>query len=142
MHNITKISKTLYCRFRSFLRYGMISVFVTIIDVLVSRVSEITFDPVVANTIGVIVGFIIQYFLTAQHVYNNKDLRTFIVFLLTFFIGLILANVIVFFSRNFLFVDMETNLAFLISKGFSIVVPFFITYFIRKKFIVTICDER
>lgn len=118
---------------KAFIMYGLISVFVTVIDVIVSRVSEFAFSPVIANTIGVVVGFIIQYFLTARHVYNTKSIKSFLIFLGTFFINLLMANAIVFVCRTYVFGNATTNIAFLVSKGASIVLPFFITYFIRKK---------
>ena len=44
---------------KTFVTYFLISVLVTVIDVIVSRVCEIWFKEVIANTIGVVVGFII-----------------------------------------------------------------------------------
>lgn len=129
---INKI-KSQFIAHKSFISYGLISIFVTVIDVIVSRFSENFFSPIVSNTIGVIVGFIIQYFLTARHVYNTKSIKSFLVFFGTFLINLFLANSIVFVCRTYIFGNSKSNIAFLISKGASIVLPFFITYFIRKK---------
>lgn len=118
---------------KAFLLYGIISVFVTLVDISVCRISEIWLESVAANTIGVITGFIIQYFLTARHVYNKNNLKSFIVFLWTFFVGLVFANSIVYIFRTFVFVGSDSGIAFMISKGFSIVLPFFLMYFLRKK---------
>jgi putative flippase GtrA len=57
---------------KKFLMYGIIGAFVTVIDVLVCMGSEVFSNAVIANTFGVVTGFIIQYFLTAKHVYNEK----------------------------------------------------------------------
>ena len=135
MEKLIVFAKKQYLEHKSFIIYGFISVLVTVIDVITCRICELFFRPVFSNTLGVLVGFIIQYILTSRHVYNSKNLRTFIVFLLTFFIGLILANTIVFASRTYLFNNSESEISFLVSKGFSIVLPFFVTYYLRKIFI-------
>lgn len=128
--------KIQYVKHRAFLTYGFISVFVTLLDMIASRASEyLLHNAVWANTIGVVTGFIVQYFLTARHVYNSKNKKTFFLFLVTFFIGLLLANGIVFICRSYLFHGSGTTIAFLVSKGFSIVIPFFFIYYLRKKLI-------
>lgn len=126
---------------------------VTIIDVLISAASEflltICADNVlplnsiyiISNTLGIISGFIIQYFLTARHVYNVKNLRSFIVFLATFFVNLLMADTIIFIFRTLVFDNANTTVAFLSSKLASIVFPFFITYFIRKKLMPTVKEK-
>ena len=107
--------------------------FVTVIDIAVCRVCEFFFSPVVSNTFGVVTGFIIQYFLTSKHVYNTKNMKSFAIFLVTFLMGLALANGIVYVCRALVFRGRDTALAFLVSKGASIVIPFFFLYFVRKK---------
>lgn len=132
MNHLLKTGKDLIVKHKAFLMYGIISVFVTVIDVIVCRLCEKFATPVIANTIGVITGFIIQYFLTARHVYNTKSIKSFIIFLATFLLNLLMANGIVYVCRTFIFDNSTTNFAFLVSKAASIVFPFFITYFIRK----------
>lgn len=118
---------------KSFLLYGSISVFVTVIDIIVCRICELFASVVLANTIGVVTGFTIQYFLTAKHVYKTKGIKSFFIFFSTFLFNLLMADGIVYFCRVFVFNHSSNNAAFLISKGISIVLPFLITYFIRKK---------
>ncbi len=134
--------KSILSEHKGFLAYGIISVVVTVIDVIVSRVSEgflgmfidaVSVIPVIANAIGVVTGFIIQYFLTAKFVYNTKSTKSFVVFLATFFLNLLFATAIVYLFRTVIFENSDSMIAFLISKGASIVLPFFVTYFIRKK---------
>ncbi len=142
---MTKISESLKVQIRlhrSFLLYGIISVFVTLIDAATCRICEIWLSSVAANTVGVVTGFIIQYFLTARHVYNKNNIKSFIVFLWTFFVGLIFANIIVYVFRTFVFKGADSILAFLTSKGFSIVLPFFLMYFLRKKFMPVADDSK
>ena len=115
--------------------YFLISVFVTLVDVVVSRVSERFVDIVIANTIGVITGFVIQYFLCTKKVYAGSSVKTAVIFFITWLLGLGLANLIVYLVRVQLFDNREGLIYYLIGKGASIAIPFFITYFIRKKLI-------
>lgn len=119
----------------------MISVFVTLIDIATCRLCEMWISPVAANTVGVVTGFIIQYFLTSRHVYKNGNIKSFVVFLWTFFVGLIFANSIVYVFRTYIFIETDENFAFLISKGFSIVLPFFLMYFLRKRYMPVAGDS-
>lgn len=118
---------------KAFIRYGLISAFVTVIDVIVCRVCEQFTQVVIANTIGVVTGFIIQYFLTAKYVYNTRSKKSFLIFLATFFLNLLMANAIVFVLRTFVFNGSTERIPFLVSKAASIVFPFFISYYIRKR---------
>lgn len=142
MGKIVRFLKVQIRLHKSFLLYGMISVFVTIIDVAICRLCETWISSVAANTVGVVSGFVIQYFLTARHVYNKNNIKSFLVFLWTFFIGLIFANSIVYVFRTYVFAGSDSSLAFLTSKGFSIVLPFFLMYFLRKKYMPASDDRK
>jgi putative flippase GtrA len=108
---------------------------VTVLDVAASRLCELFLPLVAANTIGVVLGFTVQYFLVSNRVYNSRNTATFVKFLLTFFLGLLLANGIVWLFREQFFGGSDSLLAFAVSKGASIVLPFFAIYFIRKAWI-------
>ncbi len=120
---------------KTFVTYFLISVLVTVIDVIVSRVCEIWFKEVIANTIGVVVGFIIQYILCSHKVYKSKSVKTLIIFFVTWLMALGLADLIVYVVRQLIFKGSDGMIAFLTAKGASIVIPFFITYFVRKALI-------
>ena len=120
---------------RSFVIYFLISVFVTLVDIVVSRFSERFVDVVIANTIGVVTGFIIQYFLCTRKVYAGSSIKTAIIFFVTWLLGLGLANLIVYVVRVLIFENRDGIIYYLIGKGASIAIPFFVLYFIRKKLI-------
>ena len=138
---ITEIKKFITER-RDFFVYSMICVFVTVIDVIVSRVSELWLPEVAANALGVCVGFIIQYFLCSRKVYRSKTKRTLIVFFLTWLFGLGLASLVIYVVRVLIYHRDEGLIAFAVAKGASIVIPFFITYFLRKALISPGSDEK
>ena len=142
MNSFTNFLKNQIILHKAFILYGLISVFVTLIDVATCGICEIWIPSVAANTVGVVTGFIIQYFLTARHVYNKSNTKSFIVFLWTFAVGLIFANLIVYVFRTFIFDGSDSTIAFLVSKGFSIVLPFFLMYFLRKKYMPVANNEK
>lgn len=125
--------QNIFQKHKAFIMYGLISVFVTVIDVVVCRLCERFTLIVVANTIGVVTGFIIQYFLTARHVYKTMSRKSFVIFFATFLLNLAMANGIVYLFREIIFMGSRESIPFLVSKAASIVIPFFITYYIRKK---------
>lgn len=145
---------SLFHEHKAFIMYGLISVFVTVIDVVVTACAEFLLSsfvfsasnsgtvPVLSNTIGVVTGFIIQYFLTARHVYNVSSIKSFAIFLGTFFINLLFANTVIYIFRSLIFKNSSSPTAFLVSKAASIVLPFFITYFIRKFLMPTGEEEK
>ena len=138
---VTAIKKFITER-RDFFVYSLICVFVTVIDVIVSRISEIRFPAVVANALGVCTGFVVQYFLCSRKVYRSKTKRTLIVFFLTWLFGLGLASLVIYVVREIIYNGDEGLIAFAVAKGASIVIPFFITYFLRKALISPGSDEK
>ena len=124
-----------YREHKEFVHYLLISVAVTIVDIVVARVLESLVGIVIANTVGVLTGMVLQYAMLTKKVYRNSDVRTLVIFALTFILGLIMANLIVFLCREYLFANSESLIAFLISKGCSIVIPFFGIYFLRRRLI-------
>ncbi|MGL6121381.1 MAG: GtrA family protein [Fusobacteriaceae bacterium] len=136
MNRLAQIIQKKYKKNKTIINYGGISILVTVIDVFVSRFLESYTSIILANTLGVISGFIIQFFLTSKYVFRNKSRYAFFVFFLTFLFGLLLANAIVYVVRVVAFNSGDTLLSFAFSKAFSIVIPFFIIYIVRKKLIL------
>jgi putative flippase GtrA len=87
---------------------------------------------IAANTIGVVSGFIIHYFLSSKAVFNTRyGVGGFAIYLVTFILGLILANALIFMCYEYMFSPYQMDLRILLSKAVSIVVPFFALYYLR-----------
>ena len=112
---------------RSFVIYFLISVFVTLVDIVVSRVSERFVDVVIANTIGVVTGFVIQYFLCTRKIYAGSSIKTAVIFFVTWLFGLGLANLIVYVVRVLIFENREGIIYYLIGLVISCGMAFLIT---------------
>jgi putative flippase GtrA len=86
-----------------------------------------------ANTAGVILGFIIHYILSSKSVFDmDYGVTGFIVYMGTFIVGLALADYLISTSYNHIFQYLPENIRFLLSKGVSLVVPFFVLYYARR----------
>lgn len=120
---------------QKFSNYFLISLFLTFFDIIFSRFCEKFTGAVEANTISLIFGFIIQYFLCAKKVYQNNSVRMALIFFLTWLLALSMADGIVYVFRVIIFEKRKDFTYFLVAKGFSIVVPFFFIYFLRKRLI-------
>jgi len=117
------------------IKYLCYSILVTIIDVVIVWILYRPFhiNILAANTVGVVTGFLVHYLLASKSVFNlNYGVIGFIIYLSTFLLGLILANGLIYIGEFSLFKSMPINISFLLSKGLSIVVPFFVLYFLRK----------
>lgn len=115
--------------------YFLNSCFVTGLDVacvwLLYKVCHV--NVVVANTAGVLLGFIVGYILTAKFVFNTaKGVLGFAIFFGTFLIGLVLADWLIYMGETVLFIGFHEQIRFLCSKGLSVVVPYFVMYGLRK----------
>jgi len=107
--------------------YFLISVTVTIIDFLILYTCmNLTDNIIFSNTLGIVTGASIQVNLNYRYVYrhflNKIDILFFVI---TFVANLLMANGLIFMSYSIL------NFNILVSKGISISIPFFITYFTR-----------
>lgn len=120
---------------RPLLSYLFNSVVVTVLDSVIVWILYrlLKVDLLVSNTVGVITGFIVHYILSVKAVFRTKyDTVSFIVYLATFLFGLVLADYLIYIGEHNLFLNAGADASFLLSKGISIVLPFFLLYFIRK----------
>lgn len=110
-------------------KYFMVSCLVSVIDFFISNLlyKVVNLNYLTACNIGIILGFVVQYFICTKYVFKTQiTISSIIVFLATFFVGIALADGTMWSSYRLLY------LSFFISKILSMGLPFFITYFIRK----------
>lgn len=115
--------------------YFINSCIVTVLDFLTVLFLYKVFhvNIVLANTAGVLLGFLVGYFLAARYVFQKADsIVGFLIYFLTFLMGLIFADWLIYKGEYVLFSEMQEYFRFLFSKGLSIVVPYFFIYYIRK----------
>ncbi len=110
-------------------KYTLISSIAGVVDISLAyylyRVTELHY--LLASNLGIAVGFIFQFIAGMKYVFIPRNyLESFIVYLVTLFLGVFIANGILWFSYSVI------RLSFLISKFLSMVLPFFIIYSIRR----------
>jgi len=111
-------------------KYFIVSCVSTIIDFSLSYLlyKKIGLNYLFSTNLGIFCGFIFQYFTSMKFIFtNNKHIKSFAIYITTFFVGLTLANITIWISFNVM------NLSFSFAKMLSIAMPFFMTYFIRKR---------
>lgn len=111
-------------------KYFVISMLASVIDFAISYLSfeKIKVSYLFANNAGIISGFLFQYTVSNMYIFETKSSFTsFMIYLTTFLLGIVLANGTIFIGYDLL------NASFLFSKVLSMVVPFFVMYFIRKR---------
>ena len=141
---------------KNFVNYFLISCTVTVIDFalvlictkvlahyypdpavicIIPKFLEFSMTEIIANTVGVVTGFTIQYILCTRKVYAGSDWKTFAAFFGTFLIGLALADILYGGAMEVVFHGEKTFFPMVVSKGVSVVIPYFVMYFLRKALI-------
>ena len=140
MEGTFKVLKQWFHDHYHFSVYFCICVFVMVLDIVVSFLVEklclfftdVSLSALIGNAVGVFVGFVVQYVLCTKKVYAGSSGRTLAIFFATWVIGLLFTEAIVYVVRTLIFKNAEGMFYFLVAKFFSVVFPFFLTYFIRK----------
>lgn len=110
-----------------FYRYFISACIAAAVDVAVTTALFMSgFGLLTANITGNIHGLAVQYYISSRYVFNVRiNVRSFLIHLLTFLIGLILCNTTIWVFYN------QLHAGFLLSKAASIGVPFYFTYNLR-----------
>ncbi|WP_069999813.1 GtrA family protein [Cellulosilyticum sp. I15G10I2] len=117
------------------IKYFIYSVLAAVIDggLVWLLISYFDVSLVYANTTGVILGFFIHYVLASKSIFNAAyGLLGFLIYIGTFVVGLFLAGGLISLCYQYVFYFLSRELNFLFSKGVSLIVPFFVLYFMRK----------
>ncbi len=92
------------------------------------------FHIVIINTMAIVFGAVIHYFLTSIFVFKiKKNAASVLVYVLSFGIGVILQNGVIWLFYDFLLESRSQGVRYAVSKALSLAIPFFVVYFIRKK---------
>lgn len=113
----------------SIFRYFIVSCLVSIFDFIIAYIlfKVLMIHYLMACNLGIVGGFLLQYYLCVSYVFEKSSfLNSFTIFLATFIFGFILADITMWISYNLM------EFSFIVSKGLSMVIPFFLTYLFRK----------
>ena len=136
MNNLFKLEKNMPHCYR-IVKYVLCSVATALLETAVGWVllHLLPYGIVAANTVAIIIGAIVHYFLTLLLVFEKrKNAKSFAVYIVTFLLGLVLQNAIIWAFYEQLLINQTEIFRFVISKGMSLVIPFFLLYYIRSYF--------
>lgn len=134
-----------YKKFKKIFQYLFFSILSTLLDTTVVWIAFhiLNLNLTIANTAGVITGFFLSYFLSLKTVFDTRHgIGAFAIYGSTSIIGLILANYLITTTYAFSIAYFSKWFAFLLSKGVSIVLPFFVMYFMRKYLYIWLNKRR
>lgn len=117
---------------KQLLRYLMVSGAVSIVDALISLVlfERFHMHHLIATNTGIIVGFILQYFLSLKWVFEcDHSVRTVRIFLLTWLLGVGIANITVYILLE------QMHVMYALGKLGSMGTSFFVLFGIRRRFL-------
>jgi putative flippase GtrA len=117
------------------IRYLLYSILVTLLDIAIAWIlyRPIHMNILIANTAGVVAGFIVHYLLASKTEFDTEyGVSGFTIYLGTFVLGLAMADGLIYLGRYYLFSALQIDISFFLSKGLSIVIPFFSLYYLRK----------
>ena len=98
---------------------------------------------VYANTAGMVIGAVTHYFLTLRFVFGlRNNAGSALGYIATFALGLVLQNALIYLCYDVLFASSGVLWQYLISKGVSLGLPFFITYYLRSVINARIAKKR
>lgn len=117
------------------IKYALCSVATALLETVIGwlLLHTLPYGIVAANTSAIIIGAIAHYFLTMLLVFEKKNnAKSFAVYVATFLLGLVLQNTIIWFFYEQLLINQAEIVRYIISKGMSLVIPFFLLYYIRS----------
>lgn len=116
--------------------YMLNSVIVGLLDTIIVWILYrlLQLDLVAANTIGVVTGSVIHYCISSKSVFRAKlGVMGFLIYFGTFLLGLMMADFLIYIGDHYIFTEFGKDLRFLMSKALSVLLPFFVLYFLRRQ---------
>lgn len=118
------------------IKYILISLFTATIEAIIGifLINKKGFGIIEANTISILTSTIIHYLLISKIVFNKRySLWTLTIYIVTFIFGIIVQNIVIFYSYEFFLLKFSPYIRYVGSKLLSITIPFAVVYSIRKK---------
>ena len=106
-------------------KYIFVSLFTAAIEAVIGflLMNDKGFHIIGANTFSILIGSTIHYLLISKKVFNKDyNLYTIIIYLSTFILGIVLQNIVIFYSYNQILTFFSPYLRYAGSKFLSIVI--------------------
>lgn len=127
--------RSLIEKYLQVIKYFIISCGTAVIELCIGLllINLLHLSEVVSNTAGILIGSAIHYVCVTKKVFNRSvDIRTVVIYISTFLLGMFIQNGVVWGVCRFLDGVVGKSIGYTVSKVASLAVSFFVLYGVRK----------
>ena len=129
------IVKNEWCKHKKIIIYIICSISSSVVESCIGwlLLQYIIDNIILINTVAIVIGAIIHYILTLRFVFKNRNnLESMVVYGVTFGLGILLQNAVIWLFYDVLLANITEILRFFFSKACSLLIPFYAIYYVRS----------
>lgn len=122
-------------KYSQVIKYFIISCGTAVIELCIGLllINLLHLSEVVSNTAGILIGSAIHYVCVTKKVFDRSvDIRTVVIYISTFLLGMLIQNGVVWAVCRLLVGVVGKSIGYTVSKVASLAVSFFVLYGVRK----------
>lgn len=127
--------RSLIEKYSQVIKYFIISCGTAVIELCIGLllINLLHLSEVVSNTAGILIGSAIHYVCVTKKVFDRSvDIRTVVIYISTFLLGMLIQNGVVWAVCRLLVGVVGKSIGYTVSKVASLAVSFFVLYGVRK----------
>lgn len=127
--------RSLIEKYSQVIKYFIISCGTAVIELCIGLllINLLHLSEVVSNTAGILIGSAIHYVCVTKKVFDRSvDIRTVVIYISTFLLGMLIQNGVVWAVCRLLVGVVGKSIGYTVSKVTSLAVSFFVLYGVRK----------
>ena len=127
--------RSLIEKYSQVIKYFIISCGTAVIELCIGLllINLLHLSEVVSNTAGILIGSAIHYVCVTKKVFDRSvDIRTVVIYVSTFLLGMLIQNGVVWAVCRLLVGVVGKSIGYTVSKVASLAVSFFVLYGVRK----------
>lgn len=127
--------RSLIEKYSQVIKYFIISCGTAVIELCIGLllINLLHLSEVVSNTAGILIGSAIHYVCVTKKVFDRSvDIRTVVIYISTFLLGMLIQNGVVWAVCRLLVGVVGKSVGYTVSKVASLAVSFFVLYGVRK----------
>ena len=127
--------RSLIEKYTQVIKYFIISCGTAVIELCIGPllINLLHLSEVVSNTAGILIGSAIHYVCVTKKVFDRSvDIRTVVIYISTFLLGMLIQNGVVWAVCRLLVGVVGKSIGYTVSKVTSLAVSFFVLYGVRK----------
>ena len=127
--------RSLIEKYSQVIKYFILSCGTAVIELCIGLllINLLHLSEVVSNTAGILIGSAIHYVCVTKKVFDRSvDIRTVVIYISTFLLGMLIQNGVVWAVCRLLVGVVGKSIGYTVSKVASLAVSFFVLYGVRK----------